>query len=392
MNKHILKTGAQRYISENWNADIMSALLKPPIFEGISQRELAEQLEAKKKCLQKLPTWFNAPKIYYPNKFHIEQASSEATALYKSQLVKGKTLADISGGLGVDACYFAQKMGAVHYCETNSELVSIAEHNFGQLQQKNIKCALKDGLLFLKESQMEFDWIYVDPSRRNDLKRKVFILRDCRPNVTVHLSFLMEKAPRLLIKTSPILDISSALRELGPTREIHVVAVDNEVKEVLYILERAFTGDSMFTAVDISKKETGTFVFSKTEERNTAAAYAHPQHYLYEPHAAILKSGGFKTVGQRSGTKKLHVHSHLYTSEVLVDFPGRRFRVQATLPYSKNALKRLRDTKANITVRNFPLSVTGIREKHKIKDGGDTYLFFTTDLNNDRIVLICEKV
>ena len=392
MNELILNTGIQDFIDKNWNADIMSVLLQKPFFEGISQKELAEQLEAKKKCKDKLPTWFNSPNIYYPNKLNIEQTSSEQTAQYKANLVHGKTLLDLTGGFGVDTYFFSKKIETVFHCEINPDLSEIAHHNFDVLGQKNIICIPEDGIQYLGDTNEKYDWVYVDPSRRNDVKGKVFLLKDCLPDLTENLAAIFGKTNRLLIKTSPLLDIKQGIGELDFVKEIHVVAVNNEVKELLFLLERGHTDDVTMKTINFVHDEKMVFDFSLGKEHETESEFNEPLEYLYEPNAAILKAGGFKSVGKAFGLKKLHQHSHLYTATGLVDFPGRRFKVLEVLPYSKNALKPFAQQKANITTRNFPISVAELRKKHKIKDGGEVYLFFTTDLNNNLTVLKCEKV
>lgn len=392
MNKFILNTGVQDFINKNWSTDIVSVLLKKQLFEGVSQKELVQQLEAKKKCKDKLPSWFNAPNIYYPNKLNIEQTSSEQTACYKSNLVSGKTLLDLTGGFGVDTYFFSKQIDSIFHCEINSELSEIAKHNFEILGQKNIICVPEDGLQFLKNTDQKFDWIYVDPSRRNDDKGKVFFLKDCLPNLPQHLPLIFKKAKNVLVKTSPLLDISQSIKELDFVKEIHIVAINNEVKELLYILEHGFKEDILINAINLTQNQEVLFSFSLQEEPSAVVKYDNPGKYLYEPNSAILKSGGFKSVAKSYDVKKLHQHSHLYTSETLVDFPGRRFEITSLLPYSKNTIKDLKLAKANITTRNFPLSVAELRKKHKIKDGGDTYLFFTTDLNGKLVVLCCKKV
>ena len=370
----------------------MTVLLARPIFEGISQKELAEQMEAKKKCQNKLPTWFNTPNIYYPNKLNIEQTSSELTAQYKAQIVDGKSLIDLTGGLGVDSYFFSKKIESVLHCEINPKLSEIACHDFKVLGQKNIKCYAEDGITFLKKSKQVFDWIYVDPSRRNDKKGKVFLLEDCLPNLPKHLPLLFEKTQHILVKTSPLLDIKMGIEELVFVKEVHVVAVQNEVKELLFILEKGFKGSIKIKTVDISQKQNSYFDFELEGEQDAQIDFGEPSSYLYEPNAAILKSGGFKSVTQHYDLKKLHRHSHLYTSEKLVEFPGRRFKIEKSLPYSKKSLKSIAILKANITTRNFPMSVAELRKKHKIKDGGIRYLFFTKTNNDTLWVLDCKKV
>lgn len=370
----------------------MSVLLSKPTFTGVEQKELVEQIEAKKKCREKLPTWFNTPNIYYPNKLNIEQTSSELTARYKAQLIHGKSLIDLTGGLGIDSFFFAQKFSIVIHCEINSELSKIASHNFNMLKQKNISCIPENGVDHLRGSNQKFDWVYVDPSRRNDKKGKVFLLEDCLPNLPKHLPLIFEKTENVLVKTSPLLDIKLAIDTLGFVKEIHVVAVQNDVKELLFVLEKECSDSIKVTAINLGPNEKEEFTFSLENESQISSDHGPPATYLYEPNSAILKSGGFKSVAKSFGVHKLHMHSHLYSSEQLVDFPGRRFKVQQALPYSKKSLKSLSITKANITTRNFPISVAEIRKKHKIKDGGDRYLFFTKDLDEKLIMLVCSKI
>ena len=391
MNKEILNTGVQEFIKNNYNTDIMSVLLKKPFFSRVSQKELAEQLEAKKKCRNKLPLWFNTPQIYYPNKLNIEQTSSEETASYKASIVNGKSLVDLTAGLGVDSFFFSQKINTVFHCELNAGLSEIAAYNFKILEVKNIKSIANDGLIFLQNTNQPLDWIYADPSRRNDLKEKVFRLSDCLPNVIEHLDLLFSKSNNILLKSSPLLDISVGVGELRFVKEIHVVATNNEVKELLWVLEKDFIGAITIKTLNIKSSHNEIFNFKWEEEKDTISSLSQPLAYLYEPNASILKSGGFKLVGKEFNLYKLHEHTHLYTSNELIDFPGRRFKILRSIAYNKKGLQAMRNQKANITLRNFPQSVKSIRSKFKIKDGGDTYLFFTTDYEGTHIVLECIK-
>ncbi|MFD2588194.1 class I SAM-dependent methyltransferase [Croceitalea marina] len=392
MNKSILNTGVQEFIQNNWNADIMSVLLKKQQFEGVSQKELAEQLEAKKKCQSKLPTWFTVPLLYYPNKLNIEQTSSEQTAEYKASLVHGKTLLDVTGGLGVDSYFFSKKMSTITHCELDQNLSKIATHNFKILDVKNITFKAENGVESLRHSDTNFDWVFADPSRRNEAKGKVFLLKDCLPNIPDELDAIFEKTKNVLIKSAPLLDIKQGILELQFVKEIHVVAVKNEVKELLWILEKEYEGDIKLKTVNLLKEGQQHFNFKLSEEKKALSKLSLPATYLYEPNAAILKSGGFKSVGKALGLQKLHEHSHLYTSDTLVDFPGRVFKIKTVVPYNKKAVLKLAINKANVTTRNFPEAVATIRKKLKIKDGGEDYLFFTTDINNLCIVIHCQKV
>ncbi|WP_165748571.1 THUMP-like domain-containing protein [Cellulophaga sp. Z1A5H] len=392
MNKNILNTGVQEFIAKNWNTDIMSVLLKKQQFTAVTQKELVEQLEAKKKCKEKLFTWFNTPEIYYPNKLNIEQTSSETTAQYKANLVNGNTLLDLTGGFGVDSFFFSQKIKEVYHCELDKNLSEIARYNFDILGKKNISCIPENGLDFLTKTNLDLDWIFIDPSRRNDAKEKVFFLSDCLPNVPENLALLFSKSNHLLIKTSPLLDFTIGINELKFVKEIQVVALQNDVKELLWILEKNYDKEITVKTINLLKNTTETFDFILNKERAMVSSLSEPLSYLYEPNSAILKSGAFKSVGNHFKLYKLQEHSHLYTSNELVDFPGRVFKVAAVIPFNKKEIQKLKITKANITTRNFPEPVASIRKKFKIKDGGDMYLFFTTDSTDKLVLLKCFKV
>ncbi|MBF8149999.1 class I SAM-dependent methyltransferase [Winogradskyella sp. F6397] len=392
MNESLLHIDIQSFITDNINSNTLDLLLKGVPFETVDSKLIIEQIEAKKRCQKKLPTWFNAKNIYYPNKLNIEQTSSETTAEFKASLVARKTLIDLTGGFGVDAYYFSKQVHHVTHCEINSKLSAIVKHNAETLNISNITCINDNGIEALKDIDKPFDWIYVDPSRRDDSKQKVFLLSDCEPNIKTHQDVFLKYAKNVMIKTSPLLDLTATLLDITNVKTIYVVAVHNEVKELLWILERHFEGDVEIKTVNIQKSNTQYFSFKFSDEPEAIETYNEPLTYLYEPNAAVLKSGGFNSVSQLLKVDKLHKHSHLYTSEELIDFPGRQFKIEKVLPYNKKVFSKENITKANVTTRNFPLSVNDIRKKLKIKDGGHTYLFFTTNLNEEKIVLVCSKV
>lgn len=391
MNKYILNTGVQNFIQKNLNTDIVSVLLKNSIFDGVDSKLIAEQIEAKKKCRDKLPLWYKTTQIYYPNKLNIEQTSSEKTAAYKAEIVTGKSLLDLTGGFGIDSYFFSKKINEITHCEIDKNLSEIASHNFKKLGAKNIKCIAENGLEFITKTGAFFDWIFIDPSRRNQAKGKVFFLEDCLPNIPENLELLFSKTDTILIKTSPLLDLAVGIKSLQNVKEIHVVAIQNEVKELLWIVEKEYTKSVLIKTVNLKKSATENFNFRLSDEKKAQVSYSEPQKYLYEPNAAILKSGAFKSVAAHFQTNKIAEHSHLYTSNKAINFPGRRFLIQKHLVFNKKEIQKLQITKANITVRNFPDSVSNIRKKFKIKDGGETYLFFTTNIEEKKIVLICKK-
>ena len=390
MNKAILSPEIQQFITDNLKSNITKLILKGSPFKDVSVQELANQIVAKQKSEHKLESWFSTENIYYPPKISIEQTSSEITAAYKSKLVSGNSIIDITGGFGVDCYYFSKQFKEVIHCEINEDLSEIVKHNYQKLQVKNITTFSGDGLEYLKNYKENFDCIYIDPSRRNDLKGKVFLLNDCLPNVPENIDLLFTKTNQILIKNSPILDITSTINELKFVKEIHIIAVNNEVKELLFLLEKEYSDPIKIKTVNIGKKEIQTFNFNYKEAVNSE--YSDPRSYLYEPNAAILKSGGFHEISQQLKVFKLQQHSHLYTSDEIIDFPGRTFKIENVLSYDKKKLKKLVvENKANITTRNFPKTVAQIRKETKIKDGGNSYLFFTTHNTNDYIVISCKK-
>jgi hypothetical protein len=391
LNTAILHTKVQQFITENLKTDITKLILKGSPFSDVSIQELANQIVSKQKSEHKLASWFRAAQIYYPSKINIEQTSSELTANYKSNLVSGASIIDITGGFGIDCFYFSKQFEAVTHCEINTELSTIVAHNFKQLKIDNISTYSGDALDFLRSTKEKFDCIYIDPSRRDAVKGKVFLLQDCVPNVPENIDFLFSKTNQILVKTSPILDITSAINELKFIKEVHVVAVHNEVKELLFLLNKKHTKAIEIKTVNIEKNQTKTFDFKYKED--LYSDYSEPLSYLYEPNSAILKSGGFHQVTNQLNVQKLHQHSHLYTSDILTDFPGRTFKIEQVLSYDKKKLKKLLpENKANITIRNFPKTVAQIRKETKIKEGGTVFIFFTTNFKNELIVLICHKI
>ncbi|WP_338357933.1 class I SAM-dependent methyltransferase [Yeosuana marina] len=392
MNTSILNIKIQDFITENTKSEITSILLKGTQFTSVETKEIIEQIEAKKKCEHKLPTWFKIKKIYYPNKLNIEQTSSEVTAKYKSKLIEGNTIIDLTGGFGVDCYYFSRQFKHVVHCELDTSLSEIVDYNYKQLHINNIKTHNINGLDFISQSKQNFDWVYVDPSRRHDSKGKVFFLNDCLPNIPKHLDTVFKHTNNIMIKTSPLLDVSIGISELKFVKSIHVVAVNNEVKELLWILEQGYTNEITVKTVNIKKEDALHFDFLLEEEKKQESPYSQPLSYLYEPNSAVLKAGAFNSIAKQFDVYKLHKHSHLYTNSYPIEFPGRQFKIEQVVPYHIKSIKKLGIEKANITTRNFPETVQQIRKKLKLKDGGDIYLFFTTDNESNRIVIITSKI
>ena len=386
----LLSHNIQQYIIENTGRPVTQLALQKNPFPDVEWTEILNQIAARDKAKDKLPTWFAAKNIIYPSKISVEQTSSEAAAKYKASLVSGESLIDLTGGFGIDDYFFSKKINEVTHCELNPELSAIAKHNFKMLSADNITCAPGDSLDSLKIFNKQWDWLYADPARRSDTKGKVFMLKDCLPNVPGLLDTYFKYTKNILIKTAPLLDITAGLTELYFVKAIHIVAVNNEVKELLWVLEKGYTATPKIVAANLIKN--GQDIFETSYDNAAKALYSLPKKYLYEPNSAIMKSGAFDAVSTHFSVDKLHKHSQLYTSDTLINFPGRRFVINQIVPYQKAEMKQyVEGKKMNVTVRNFPLQVADIQKKWKIKDGGDTYSFFTTTLDSEKVVLLCSK-
>lgn len=390
--KQLLTEEVQQFINDRIGKSVSDLAFQKNPFPQVDWKLMLNQIEAKSKAKDKLPTWFSKSKIIFPSKVAVEQTSSEQTAHYKSNLIVGNSLIDLTGGFGVDTFYFSKRFSKVNHCERNNELSEIVKHNFSQLKVNNINCISGDSELILSDLNQKFDWIFIDPSRRNDAKGKVFILSDCEPNVPELLDFYYKFSSSILIKTAPLLDLSAGLKELKNVATIHIIALENEVKELLWEIKQNHSDFPIIKTVNITKKGIEKFEFKKFTDTQKPL-FSEPEKYLYEPNTAVMKSGGFDEVSSQFDIKKLHQHSHLYTSDKEITFCGRVFEIQKQLSYNKIEMKLfLENQKANVTVRNFPETVENIRKKWKIKDGGELFCFFTTDLNNNKIVLLCKKL
>lgn len=394
LNRNILTEEAQQFINDHINTDISKLLLKPSPFKNISVTDLANQIICKTKSKTKLPSWYNSKDIMYPTPLNIEQTSSEITAQYKSKLVKGKCLVDLSGGFGVDTYYFSKQFEKVIHIEFNDQLSEIANHNFKILGSNNIETHCADSLELLPKLKDQIDCIYLDPSRRHDVKGKVFLFNDCVPNVVKHRGMLFKISKVILIKSSPLVDIKSGINELKHVAAIYIIAVKNEVKELLWLLNK--NNKKPIEIVTYNYKSSAlpneTFRFDYLEESHQEVIYKEPLSFLYEPNHAILKSGGFKMITKTFNVYKLEKNSHLYTSDKQINnFPGRQFKIIQIFNSLNKDLKQFKNQKINISTRNFPMQVSEIRKKFKILDGGELYLFFTTNLLGSKIAILCKK-
>ena len=317
-----------------------------------------QQVEGRERTADKLPTFASIEDWWYPVRISCEQCSSELAARYKASLVNGEKLVDLTGGYGVDTYFLSEQFTHTDYIEQNEELCRIATHNFANKPISIHHSTAEDFLA----SAGQYDLIFLDPARRDSHGGKVFRLEDCTPNVVELLPTLLAHGKRLMIKLSPMLDLTQAVKALSAvTWDIHVVAIKNEVKEVLLLSG----GSGQITAIDLEKKDQA-FVFSKEEEqREIYNSQFTIYNYLYEPNAAILKAGAYKLVAQRFGLHKLDVNTHLYCSDTFVEhFPGRVWRIT-----EKQDLKQ-----ANVLCRNYPLTPEQLKKKLHLRDGGTAFV------------------
>lgn len=383
------------FIRDHANDDVRTLALQAHKFTDVDMQAAIIQIAGRQAATNKIPSWTSIDGILYPRHLSMEQCSSELTARYKASLISGETLTDLTGGFGIDCAFLSTHFQKVSYVERQEELCDIASHNFPLMGLNHIEIHNEDGELHLQQMK-RVDCIFLDPARRNEHGGKTIAISDCEPDVAGLEELLMKKANRVMIKLSPMLDLSLALKTMKYTQEVHVVSVNNDCKELLLMLGNTSpTRQIPIHCINLTPKEKQVFTFTREEELEAECAYTeNPGRYLYEPNASILKAGAFRSLAATFGVKKLHPNSHLYTSDAWIeDFPGRAFLVTGQCSFNKKEMKAcIGDIqKANITVRNFPATVAEIRKRTRLSDGGEVYLFATT-LSDDRKALIrCSK-
>ena len=385
----------RQFIAENIEADIHQLAFQAARYPMVNMAFAICQINGMQKVKAKIPLFFNTEDVLYPVQLSLEQSSSESTAKYKHTLCEGNSLTDLTGGFGVDCCFMSEGFKHVTYVERQKELCELATHNFKVLGKNQIEVIHSETEKYLS-GMSRVDWIFIDPARRSSSGKKVVLLSDCEPDVAALSNELLAKATKVMIKLSPMMDITAAIRELDTASEVHILSVDNECKEVLLILNQSAPQNIRIKAVNLLKNEKiQLFEFHLNEESSARVTYTQKiEKYLYEPNASLMKSGAFKTVSQYFGIHKLHYNTNLYTSsELLLHFPGRIFETVKTWGNSKVEHKELalHLPKANIATRNYPISVDELRKKLKIKEGGDTYLFACTLANEQKIIVECRK-
>ena len=361
----------EKFINANLQTDLHSLLLKKSPFAEVSMQEIVQQIKGKKVAQKKFPFLLKEGIVFPPN-LNLEQASSQSTAEFKAKNLKGKNFLDLTCGFGIDAYFLSEKFEKIVLIEQNSELIEIVKHNWMVLGRKanfiNEKLEI-----FLAENAEKFDLIYLDPARRDHEKNKKFLLEDLSPNLLEIQEKLSEISDEIIVKLSPLIDISYLVSVLKSVSKIQIIAVKNEVKELLVFINSSSKSDEIEISTINLESDEPEFVYKLNEEKTAISTFSEPLKFLYIPNNAVLKSGAFNLVSEKFSIKKLHPNSHFYTSdERLNSFPGRILEVEKI---EAKAIKK--GEKFNIISKNHPLSPEEIKKKYKISDGGNSYLIFT---------------
>ena len=381
------------FIRTHADADVHQLALRGVKDSEVDWLFALDQIAGRQMAKRKLPSWAATEGIVYPPHLSMEQCSSEQTARYKATIVgEGQRMVDLTGGFGVDFSFMARRFAEAVYVEHQEHLCRIAQDNFRLLGLFGVEVVCADSMDYL-HNMVPADLIYLDPARRDVHGSRTYGIGDCTPDVLTLRDLLMSKAERVLVKLSPMLDWRKAVADVCKqlVREVHIVSVGNECKELLLLLGK---GEG-FRLVCVNDEH--AFEANGADEAYVAKAKdeVHEGIYLYEPNASIMKAGCFAEVAQRYGVSPLAQNSHLFvSSEHVADFPGRSFQIDAVTTLNKRELKEKLYglTQANIAVRNFPLSVADLRKRLKLNEGGNTYIFATTLAGKDRVLLICHKI
>ncbi len=414
------------FIRDNADKDIRLLALSAKRLPDVDMPFALDQIVGRQTAGKKLPSWAEREGIVYPPHLSMEQCSSEQTARYKMKLSSPNShlssilshpssLTDLTGGFGVDFSFMSRGFEKAVYVERQEHLCEIARHNFALLGMENAEVVCGDSVEYLK-TMPPVSVIYLDPARRNEHGGKTYAISDCTPDVIELKDLLLQKAERVIVKLSPMLDWHKAVDDLGSAvSEVHIVSVDNECKELLLVMQSAEEGKSDGVKIVCVNNEE-EFVFRSEDDSivsnpstNSSSIVAPPSEgmgrllvnsstespFLYEPNASIMKAGCFSAIEQMFGVRQLERNSHLFVADTLIaDFPGRKFRIRAVTTLNKKDIKKALDgiAKANISVRNFPMSVDQLRKRLKIKEGGSDYIFATTLMDKSHILLLCSRL
>jgi len=389
--KEILK-----FINQHEQDDPAQLVLKHGSNADLPIQEIASQIAARQKAKNKLPSLYKNKNLLFPPPLSMEQCSSEATAKYKAGLIKGESLIDLTGGFGIDSFYLSSSFKQTNYVEQQTQLCKIAQYNFEQLDV-NIAVFNKTAEAYLENQTDSVSCIFLDPARRDQKMQRVFQWEDCQPNLIELLSQLLKKADKVMVKAAPMLDIEKACQDLNQhVSAVHIVEWQREVKELLFLIDGKTYENPLIKVVQLDDEGNiyQSFEGNRIKEQQSSIRIEQPRHYLYEPSPAVMKSGLFNSLADSFDLIKLHQNTNLFTSNTLAtDFPGRIYQINHKLSPQKKALSKvLKDGKANLKTRNFPLAVEALKKRLGIKDGGNQYLFACTLSDNTKALLLCDKV
>ena len=403
----MMNQATQDFIRQHQDEDVRQLAFLGSKNPEVDMPFALDQIRGRKMARAKLPLWANIDGIIYPPHISMEQCSSESTALYKAELAARLLglpasssseeigFVDLTGGFGVDFSYIASRLGmSSMYVERQAHLCEAAKENFGRLGLKNAIVKNEDGIEVL-HSLKELKLIFIDPARRDDAGNKVVSLKDCTPDVTVLQEEMLLKADYVIIKLSPMLDWHRAISELSHVREVHIISVNNECKELLLVLSARNMGENLrIYCINDAQSFVCDELDMEASQVKIAPSTLEEMQYLYEPNASLMKAGCFGVLSERYDARMLSKNSHLFVSrEPIAAFPGRSFRIIAVSSFNKKELKHhlAGITKANIATRNFPFSVAELRKRLKLKDGGEIYIFATTLSDESHVLVITEK-
>lgn len=386
----LLSREVRDYLQNNPETDPAVFLLNPPEKLKLHGPWVADQLASRKKAKKKLPEWFQNLGLIYPPPLSLEQCSSPITAEYKARLMNGKQLIDLTGGMGIDCLALSKNFEHATYVEQDEWLCAVFASNTKAFNTKiEIKHTTADQYLSQFEGKASF---FIDPARRGAVNQKVFLLEDCTPNLLALLTDLKKKSDQVLIKLSPMLDITVGIKALQPA-SVHVVAVQNECKELLFLLRPESSSTPEIICSHFTGGSWQTFEMYVAEEQTVLPTYGTIGEYLYDANAAILKAGAFKLVAQRYGLTKLAPNTHLYTSNNRVsDFPGRVFKVLATEMSAKKLKQWVPEGKAHVITRNYPIGAEQLKKQLKLTEGGDLFVMGYRDSRTKAVLSVCKQL
>ncbi|MFM2156632.1 MAG: hypothetical protein RL516_1381 [Bacteroidota bacterium] len=381
-------------IQENRGQNVASLALKWASKKDDSTAFILTQIQGRAIAERKIPTWSKHEDLVYPDKTAMEQCSSELTGLFKSSLLEGLKVADLTGGLGIDSYFISLKAKRLLYVEPNLNRYEIAQHNFNVLGVKNVSFYQSTAEEFLSNPELlSLDCIYIDPSRRNENKNRVFMLKDMMPDLRMLIDYFKRFKVRMLIKLSPMLDIHSALKELECVKDIYIISVDDECKELLFDIDFQFAGQASAICVNITNEKIKKFEYLISNEESYSFVITDSLKYIYDPFASLNKAGGFKPLASYFGLNKISNNTHLFTSENLLDnFFGNCFEVIHVDDFSSKDFTSIENKKGVLKIRNFRMSQSEIEKKTKITYGPDYFYFFYSDASNKMKVATTKKL